>query len=138
MKLSRIGRFVAALLLCVAGVVAVATPSYAACGDSGSQWVSGTGSAWSGTLDGTTAFTAAFLPPVLGVQAAATVIVLQSGAGTWAYDSSFRWSASAAGVWEYHFEVGANTCSGGDVTEAGGGATDGLMVVHSVTMTRTA
>lgn len=137
MKPSRITRTALAVLLAIGGVLAVSTPAHAACGDTAAEWVGSTGSVWTGELDGSTAFTAAFLPPVLGLQAAATVIVPDSGAGTWVRDYSFRWSSTAAGVWSYTFEVSALSCDGGMVTSAQGGATDGLNNVHGVTMERT-
>lgn len=127
-------RAVLTLLLSCGIVVATSAPAHAACGDTAAQWVDPTsGSAWSGTI-GSNSFTAVMVPTL---SAAATVIMPNSGAGTWVYDYSFRWTASAAGVWEYRFEVGPASCSGGQVTAAGGGATDALNVVHSVSMTRT-
>lgn len=113
-----------------------------ACGDTTAEWVPSGGSVWSGKLDPGTAnevaFTLTLAPPVLGVQLAATVMVAQTGAGTWVHDYDLRWTSDLAGVWHFRFEVTANACDGGKVTEAGGGTTDGLGVVHPVTMTRTA
>lgn len=120
------------------GTAALTSPAHAACGDTTAEWVDPTlGSAWSGTLDGNTAFTAVFAPELLGVRAAATVIVVQSGAGTWVHDYDTRWTASLAGVWDYHFEVTPSACTGGNVTAAAGAAVDGVDVAHLVTMTRT-
>lgn len=136
--LKRILLALASLALAIsASVLVVPQPALAACGDSTAEWVpSGLlgASAWSGTLDGTTDFTVVLTN---ANSVAATVIVLDSGAGTWVHDYDLRWSSTAAGIWEYHFEVTPTACSGGMVTEAAGGATDGLSVLHYVTdMTR--
>ena len=124
----------AALTLTLALLAGVGSPAWAACGDTAAEWVDPTlGSAWSGTLD-TSAMTVVLTP---ALNLAATVVITQSGAGTWVHDYDTRWTASAAGIWDYHFEVTASSCSGGKVTAASGGATDALNVVHSVSMTRT-
>jgi hypothetical protein len=138
MRFSRVARGAAALVLALGGIAVVATPSYAACGDTTAEWVGSAGSTWSGTLDGSTSFTAEFLPPALGVQAAATVIAAQSGLGTWVHDYDMRWTSTLAGVWSYRFEVSASSCNSSGVDSAGGGATDANSVVYSVVMTRTA
>jgi len=113
-----------------------------ACGDTTAEWVGSGGSVWSRVLDAGTAselsFTLVLAPEILGVRAAVTVVVAESGAGTWTHDYDLRWSATLAGVWEFHFEVNAQLCANGKVTSASGGATDGQNVVHSVTLTRTA
>lgn len=134
---NRILASLAALFIAAVVGVQAAAPAYAACGDSAADWVGPTGAVWSGTMDGSTSITAVMLPPVLGVQAATTVVVLQSGAGSWVHDGSFRWTSTAAGVWDYRFEVSASTCSGGMVTAASGAATDGLSVIHPVSLSRT-
>ena len=112
------------------------------CGDGAAAWI-GSGSVWSGVFAPGTedekSFTAMFLPELLGSRLAATVIALESGAGTWVLDNTFRWSATAAGIWHYDFEATAVTCDGtGKVTYAEGGVTDDHSVVHSFNMTRTA
>lgn len=129
----------ATALIMLVAVVSPATPAYATCGDTTAEWVDPTsGSAWSGTLDGSTGFTAVLAPEVLGVRAAATVVsgLAGTGAGTWIHDYNTRWTATAAGVWEYRFEVSASSCSGGIVDAAAGAATDSLNTVHYVLMDR--
>lgn len=112
------------------------------CGETTSEWVGSGGSVWSGMIDADTAnevaFTATFVPELLGVRLAATVMVAQTGAGVWLHSGSFRWTSTLAGVWDYRFEASAVSCDGGKVTSAAGGATDSLGVVHPFTMTRTA
>lgn len=127
----------AALVLTLGGIVAVAPPAYAACGDSSAQW---SGSTWSGTADDTSGLTAVLAAPVLGVQAAVTVVpgLSGTGVGTWVFDNDTRWTATVAGIWEWHFEVSAQDCSGGQVISAAGAATDQNFVIHYVTLTRTA
>lgn len=124
-----------ALTLAIAGVFMVVTPAHAACGDTTAEWVDPIlGSAWSGTID-SDSMTVAFTP---ALNLAATVIVTDSGLGTWVHDYDTRWTASTAGIWSYHFEVSASSCSGGKVTAAAGAGTDALDVVHYVSLTRTA
>ena len=123
-----------ALLLAASGALALATPAYAACGDTTAEWVDPIlGSAWSGTIDSDS------LTVVLSsaLNAAVTVVVSDSGAGTWVHDYDTRWTASAAGLWTYHFEITPSSCSGGKVTAAAGAATDDLYVQHSVSLSRT-
>lgn len=121
--------------LLVGGIVATASaPAHAACGDTAAQWVDPVaGSAWSGTV-GSTGFTAVMTP---ALNLATTVIVTQSGLGTWTHSYSFRWTGSVAGIWSYTFEVGPVSCSDGKVTAAAGGATDDLGVLSFINMTRT-
>lgn len=130
------GAAIAALVLLLGGLVAVAQPAYAACGDSADQW---SGSVWSGTVDSSSGLTVVLAAPVLGVQAAVTTVpgLTGTGAGIWAYDYDTRWTATVAGVWSWRFEVTPSSCSGGAVIEAAGAATDELSVIHYVTLTRT-
>lgn len=129
-----LGLLLTVMLVLAATIGGPPTPAFATCGDTTAEWVDPIlGSAWSGTID-SDAMTVVLTP---ALNAAATVIVTQSGAGTWVHDYDTRWTASAAGVWDYLFEVSASSCSGGKVTAASGGATDALSVIHSVSMTRT-
>ncbi|HEX5997280.1 MAG TPA: hypothetical protein VFY84_19240 [Jiangellales bacterium] len=131
---------VAALLLS-AGLAVAATPAYASCGDTTAEWVDPVaGSAWSGVFtDDSSTFTVVLGHDVLGVRAAVTVVAGLSGTGTgvWVHDYDTRWSAAVAGLWELHFEVVPDTCSGGDVTSAAGAAVDGLSTYRFVQLTRT-
>jgi hypothetical protein len=130
----------ATLVLLLGGLTAAATPAYADdCGDTSAAWVDATlGSAWSGTA-GSDSFTAALAPPVLGVQAAATVVVATSGVGSWSYAfGGLAWTSTAAGVWSYRFEVSAVSCDGaGKVTAAAGSRVDALFNAVGVSMSRT-
>lgn len=123
-----------ALTLALTGIAATATPAHAACGDTAAEWVDPLlGSAWSGSIGSTNA-TMVFTNVA---NAAATVMVPNSGVGTWVKSGSFRWNATAAGIWSYTLEVSAVACAGGKVTSAQGGGTDALGIIYSVLMTRT-
>lgn len=135
----RIARATAVLALLLGGLLAVASPAHASCGDTTAEWVDPSlGSAWSGTLDGSTPFTAVLSPEALGVRPAVSIVsgLSGTGAGTWVHDYNTRWIATAL-LWEYRFEVSASACSGGAVTEAAGAATDALNVIHYLVMSRT-
>lgn len=136
MRMTKFLRVSLAFVLAAGGLFAVASPAHAACGDTVAQWVDPTlGSAWSGTVGGTS-FTAVHTN---AANASATVVsgLSGTGLGTWTKPAGLLWTATVAGVWFYRFEVGAISCSGGKVTEAGGGATDYFGNVSSVSMTRT-
>lgn len=122
-------------LLALGGIALVASPAQATCGDTAAEWVDPTlGSAWSGTVNGQN------LTVVHTNVSNASVTVVNgltgTGLGSWGKIYGFIWSADAL-LWSYRFEVNAISCSGGQVTSAGGGAQDALGNIHSVSLTRT-
>jgi hypothetical protein len=105
------------------------------CGDAGNAWVpSSLGSAWSGTV-GEDSLTATFESLL---NAAATMVGLIPGAGTWSKNNDgFHWTAALEG-YTWHFLMHAEACNeNGDVTAAIGTAVDGNNNTFNVAMTRT-
>lgn len=104
------------------------------CGDAANSWVPGLApSAWTGTV-GSDSLVVVF---VNALSAAAAVVGLVPGVGTWSKDSEgFKFTTALEGV-TWHFLVHADACAvNGDVTAASGNALDGNNTSHAMAMSR--